>query len=162
MLAVYLLQRVMGLLFPGANIPQQSLGQIASGMFKMKEGGDVKVRQAAGGERVRGNLNRDTQAYQLMDGEYVLRRSAAQAIGYDKLDELNAMGNRTVANSPMQTAKPLNENKAKGGDMNIYLVDERSQAGPLGPNDVLAVISDDIARGGTTKKLIKSVAQGTL
>lgn len=162
MLAVYMLQRLMGFLFPGANIPQQSLGQIAGGMFGMREGGQVKVRHAAQGERVRGNLNRDSQPYELMDGEYVLRRSAAQSIGYDKLDEMNAMGNRTVAQSPMKDTTPLANKKGEGGDMNIYLVDERSQAGPMGPKDVLAIIGDDISRGGTTKKLIKSVAQGAM
>lgn len=154
MLAVQVLQTALGWfgfgISGGASLPS---------LIKLKEGSRGGVRNAAMGERVQGNLNRDSVPYQLMDGEYVLRRSAAQAIGYDNLDKMNSMGNRTTASSGhhgvMQQNKP-----SPAGDMNIYLVDERSQVGNLGPGDVLAIVTDDIARGGATKKLIKSVQMG--
>lgn len=152
MLAVYLLQKALGWVNStfGLNLPIPS-----------KEGGAVK--NAAEGDYVQGNLNRDSKRYNLMPGEYVLRRSAVQAIGVDELDRLNAMGNRVVSTSEHQGAAAQPQSKAgKGGDMNIYLVDERTQPSQMGPNDVLAIVNDDIARGGTTKKLIKTVQAGNM
>jgi TP901 family phage tail tape measure protein len=160
MLAVYMVQRLLGMLMPGAGIPQQSFGQIAGGMFgAKKEGG--KINYAAAGEKVEGNISRDSKPYMLMPGEYVLRKSAAQAVGYDTLDEMNAMGNRAFASSGHKDVAAPAEKKLDR-TMNLYLVDERSQATGSGPQDIIAVISDDISRGGTVKKLIKSVSLGQM
>ena len=147
MLTVYLLQKAMGWL---SGVSPQ-LGQLASAVLGMNEGG-----------RVPGQMNRDSVPVMLRPDEYVLRSSAAQAIGYDKLDEINAMGNRTVAKSEHHGAANQNQAPTGGGEMNIYLLDQRSQAPSMGPQDVLAVISDDITRGGTTKRLIKSVNMGAI
>ncbi|MCG7628989.1 phage tail tape measure protein [Epibacterium sp. MM17-32] len=159
MLAVMILQKALGWL--GSTIGGDfgsSLTEIAAGL---REGG--QVRNAAQGEYVQGNLNRDSRRYNLMPGEYVLRRSAVQAIGVDELDRLNAMGNTVAQTSGHQGAasQPSKPSPASR-DMNIYLVDERSQAGSLGPRDILAIVNDDIARGGTTKKLIKTVQMGDM
>lgn len=159
MMAVYYLQKLLGWLGPiiGGDFGS-FLTSYASGMAM---GGDVK--KAATGTYVDGNLNRDSQRYDLMPGEYVLRRSAVQAIGVDQLDQINAMGNTQV-----QKANNLNgrgsqaTGPAAPREMNLYLVDDRSKAGALGPNDIIAVINDDIARGGSTKKLIKSVQMGAV
>jgi hypothetical protein len=75
---------------------------------------------------------------------------------------MNAMGNNAVSQAPHRgVAAPKAAAKEKA-ITNIYLVDERSQAGGIGPDDIIAVINDDIARGGTTKKLIKSVSSGAM
>jgi len=160
MMALWVLQKLIGFAFPGAQ-KSGSFGALARSSVGLREGGDVK--KAADGTHVKGNLNRDSQRYDLMPGEYVLRRSAVQAIGVDQLDSLNALGNRTVQSAGHQgAASNQQKTSAPGRDMNIYLVDERSQATGLGPSDVIAVISDDISRGGTTKKLIKSVQIGAV
>lgn len=159
MLAVYLLQKALG--WAGKLIGGDFGAELTDMAANLKEGGQVK--NAAAGEYVKGNLNRDSQRYNLMPGEYVLRRSAVQAIGVDELDRLNAMGNTVASNSQHHGAAPSQSQKpGRRGDMNIYLIDERSQAGAVGPNDILAVVNDDIAKGGTTKKLIKSVQMGNM
>jgi TP901 family phage tail tape measure protein len=159
MLAVAILQKALGWL--GGAIG----GDVGAGLTELatnlREGGAVK--NAAMGEHVRGNLNRDSQRYNLMPGEYVLRRSAVQAVGVKELDRLNSMGNNIVsAGSHQGAANQTNQKTPTGSTMNIYLVDERSQAGQMGPMDVLAIVNDDISKGGTTKKLIKSVQTGSM
>jgi TP901 family phage tail tape measure protein len=153
MLAVQLLQKALGWINNtfGLALP-----------IPAKDGGAVK--SAAAGDYVKGNLSRDSQNYKLMPGEYVLRKSAVQAIGKENLDQANAMGNRAVATSnhtgTMAPASNSTQLPGQENTTNIYLVDERSQAGQMGPNDVIAIISDDMARGGATKKLIKSIQTG--
>ena len=128
----------------------------------MRHGGEVRqgntghIRAFALG----GSPNRDSRVIRAQPGEYVLRKSAVDAIGRDELDRINARGNAVVSTSrprPMeQKSEPTEQT------INFYLVDERSQAGSMGPQDILAVVNDDIARGGTTKKLIKSIQVGAL
>lgn len=159
MLTVYILQKALG--WAGKMIGGNFGAELTSMAGNLREGG--RVRKATAGTYVQGNLNRDSQRYDLMPGEYVLRRSAVQAIGVDELDRLNAMGNTVAATSQHYgTASGQNNTPASGSDVNIYLVDERSKAPTLGPSDVLAIISDDIARGGSTKKLIKTVQMGAI
>ena len=43
--------------------------------------------------------------------------------------------------------------------VNVYLLPKESKP-TLGPKDVLLTVQDDIARGGTTKQLIKQIALG--
>jgi len=56
----------------------------------------------------------------------------------------------------------VNDNRPSGGTAvtNVYAVFERDKVPPLGPNDVLAIVGDDIATRGSTHKHIKSVIQG--
>jgi hypothetical protein len=101
---------------------------------------------------------RDNVLINAAPGEYLLRQSAVNAIGKDNLDQINAMGNRTVSKSaaqmpPMMVAPPAQNTT------NVWLVDEQ-QAPPLGPNDVIAIITRDGMTGGSIKKLIKSVTTG--
>ncbi|MDB2579670.1 hypothetical protein N9Y00_11750, partial [Tateyamaria sp.] len=159
MLAVAILQKALGWL--GGAIGGDVGANLTELATNLREGGAVK--NAAMGEHVRGNLNRDSQRYNLMPGEYVLRRSAVQAVGVKELDRLNSMGNNIVsAGSHQGAANQTNQKTPTGSTMNIYLVDERSQAGQMGPMDVLAIVNDDISKGGTTKKLIKSVQTGSM
>jgi TP901 family phage tail tape measure protein len=159
MLAVYLMQKLMGWLFPGMSMGGAAGGSSFS-FLGAREGG--RARQAAAGEKVNGTLNRDSIPYNLMDGEYVLRRSAAQAIGYDELDKINAMGNNTTAGASHHGAANSNKTPTPSRPQNIYLVDDRSKVGNLGPDDILAVVGDDIARGGSTKNLIRAVQTGAV
>lgn len=145
MIAMYVMQQLIGMVFPTAG-PPGSMSNIARTAAGLKEGGEVG-----------GTTNRDSEAYMLMPGEYVLRRSAVQAVGVDYLDQLNAIGNRRMATGGhIGAAKP----KGVGGEQNIWLVDERSKAPIPGPNDIIAVVSDDMMRNGVTKRLIKGIAGG--
>ncbi len=159
MLTVMILKKALGWMGFGADSGVGEAFNAATGVSLAREG--TVVKKAASGTIVKGNLNRDSQLYSLMPGEGVLTRSAVQAIGEDEVHRLNAMGNNVVqASSHQGAANQSSKPSPTSRDMNIYLVDERSQAGSLGPNDILAIVNDDIARGGTTKKLIKTVQMG--
>ena len=155
MIAVYIMQKLIGMVFPGAQAPG-SIGAIAqqvAGITKMTGGA---VRKAGGGA-VEGNVARDSQLHNLMPGEYVLRKSAVDAIGLDELDKMNAMGNRAMAGGGHVGV--MDQKKGPIGQTNVYVVSPDQQPIP-GPSDIIAIINDDIARGGSTKKLIKTVAMG--
>jgi TP901 family phage tail tape measure protein len=110
-----------------------------------------------------GEPNRDSVLTMTQPGEYVMRKSAVDAIGVDTLSQMNAQGNSTVSESQQQaTTEEETKEDSQGSTINFYLVDERSQTGSLSSNDVLAIVNDDLARGGTTKKLIKSIQTGNL
>ena len=153
MLAVYAMQKLIGMVFPGAQAPG-SFGAFAQSWAGMQMGG--VVRKADGGH-VKGNLPRDSKLHLLMPDEYVLRKSAVQAIGVDKLDQLNALGNRKMASGGHVGAAA--QRPSSLGLTNVYVVSPEQKPVP-GPNDIIAIIGDDIARGGPTKKLIKSVSMG--
>lgn len=160
MLTVYVLQKALGWMGFGGGTPIGDLFTAATGVG-FKEGGPVK-KYARGG-RVQGNLQRDSVSAELMPEEYVLRASAAKAIGHDNLDKINAMGNRATASSVHRgIAREDPKRASEPGTMNLYLLDERSQVPALGPMDILTVVTDDMARGGATKKLIKSIQMGAV
>lgn len=116
-----------------------------------------RARPAAAGRFVEGNVRRDGELHSLMPGEYVLRASAVQAIGKENLDQMNALGNTVLSKS----GRPEMPKPKSGGDgtVNVWVVPPETKPN-MGANDIIAIISDDISRNGTTKKLIKSVQMG--
>lgn len=118
-----------------------------------------QMRRMAGGGRVVGGFpGRDSVPALLDPGEYVLRRSAVQLVGRDFLDGLNNNGNRVVQTSaPPTMPQPKPEKKEP---TNFWIVTP-DQVPPPSEKDIITIISNDIARGGTTKKLIKQVTMGT-
>ena len=112
------------------------------------------IRAAAGYS----NQNRDSVPILARPGEYLLRNQAVDMIGRQNLDMINAMGNRTISASAPQTGAGL----GTGGGMsavNVYVVSPDQKPG-LTKNDVLVTITDDLQRGGPTKKLVKSIIMG--
>jgi hypothetical protein len=97
-------------LMGGGGGPDPSL----DGLYK--DGGFVR---AATGKAVRG---RDSVPILAMPGEFVLRKSAVDAIGADNLQSLNANGNRAISGQnavkPVTVAAPQQEQRP----MNIYVV----------------------------------------
>lgn len=148
MMAMYIMKKILGLF--GMTLTGGSAMEIVPTMT----GG--AVRKAAGG-KVTGNLARDSKLHMLMPGEYVLRKKAVDMIGVDTLNAMNAMGNRAMATGGHVGV--ANQKKGPLGQTNVYVVAPEQQPVP-GPQDIIAVINDDIARGGSTKKLIKTVAMG--
>ncbi len=104
-------------------------------------------------------LGRDSQLVYAQPGEYVMRRSAVSLIGKENLDQLNAMGNRQIANTQGALSGMTSQGVATPQITNVYVV-APEQKPSLTANDVLVTISNDILKGGTTKKLIKSVVSG--
>ena len=82
-------------------------------------------------------------------GSASLSGSAASMVSLGEFDS-------TVSNIATKTPSMP---KKKPDEVNVYVVSPE-QRPSLGPKDVLMVISEDIATGGTTKKLIKQVMVG--
>lgn len=118
------------------------------------------MAKMAGGGLVKGSLPRDSVPALLMPDEYVLRSAAVQAIGVDNLDRINKQGNRRLSSGGGAIAGVAKPGAGIGGQpLNIWMAPPDARPIP-GPNDIIAIISDDMARGGPTKRLIKSISQG--
>ena len=166
MLAVKMMQSALGglnSLIPGLDLPIPGLGKQAGGVI-----GERSPTMVRGGYRrmaMGGSPNRDSTHILAQPGEYLLRKSAVDMVGKDTLDQLNAMGNRTVAGSTLnQTVsdrKANNGGSTLGTPTNIYVVSPDRKP-EMSPNDVVVTIADDIVRGGSVKRLIKSVVNGAI
>lgn len=117
--------------------------------------GEIQVTNLAQGGIVRGNLARDSVRTNLMPGEAVLTRSAVSMLGEDTVNSLNQQGNRVASQSAPAAPQAANTNYAPT-EQNIYIVDQRSQIPSLGEKDVVMIVSDNINRGGTIKKAVRS------
>lgn len=106
------------------------------------------------------DIGRDSVNAKLRPGEFVMRKTAVDAIGADFLAGMNARGAAALAplNQIPQAPQPQ---AASPVNTNVWVVSPDQQPA-MGPNDVLAVVSKDIATGGSIKKLIKQVAHGTV
>ena len=155
-----------GVLFPGA--PQAGLlGDVTNtmaanpGIFwrggQVGSGGSGTIRGYYGGGQVAGGLpTRDSTLINAAQGEYIIRRPAAQSIGKGFLDAINARG----AHALKDAGPTMNIMAAQQqAPVNVYVVAPEEKPS-MGPNDVLATFSNDVLKGGVTKKLIKQVAAG--
>lgn len=118
-------------------------------------------RFASGGTVMGGTPGRDSVPAMLMPGEFVLKRSAVDALGVDFLQDLNQQGNAVVSTSQNQMSKGPQLGGSGGGVVNVWIV-SKDQQPPPGPRDIIAVVTDDISRGGQVKKLIKQVQTGAV
>jgi hypothetical protein len=118
----------------------------------------------------------------VMPGEYAINRDSARAFGVNNLKHLNWMGNTYDGGLMAAGGSLMDELSSRMGHdthsatdpfgnrlkspkdkknhvTNVWITtpEERPQ---LGPNDVIAVITNDMLRNGATKKLVKSIAAG--
>lgn len=115
------------------------------------------IRGAAVGEAVTTGIpNRDSSLRRVMPGEFILRQSAAKAVGKDALEALNNQGNRKMS---LNNANDNNQQNQGNGTVNVWVVSQ-DQVPPPGPNDIIATVADNISRRGTLKQLIRSVQMG--
>lgn len=128
------------------------------------EGGPVTVGRYGGGSTLlnggrinRGNHLRDSALYNLAEGEYVIRNKSVRDLGLPFMDAINKHG-RAGLDKVAGRAGFFNMQMPRQ-ETNVYVVQEK-QAPPMGPNDVLVTVHNDIMENGPTKRLIKQVAQG--
>jgi len=108
-----------------------------------------------GGSISSGLPTRDSTLINAAQGEYVIRRPAAQSIGKGFLDAINARGAHALKDAGPQ----MNIMQASAAPpVNVYVVAPEEKP-TMGPNDVLATFSNDVLKGGVTKKLIQQVAR---
>lgn len=132
---------------------------VGGGLISASTGGYIvgagQLQHFANGGPVRGGVQgRDSVPAMVMPGEFVMKRTAVDAVGTDYLHSLNAATNSVVSSSAPKAAAQQQE----GGTVNVWVVTPDQKPNGMGPKDVVAVISDDISRGGSIKKLIKQVA----
>lgn len=128
----------------------------ATGGYINMAGRIERVRQYAGGGPVRGGVEgRDSVPAVLMPGEFVLKKQAVDAVGTDYLHSLNMASKDVVSSSGGK--KPESREQGEPSVVNVWVVSPDEKPNTLGPRDVVAIISDDISRGGSVKKLIKQV-----
>lgn len=150
----------------GLNLFLQSMG------FGGEEGPTNLLSQIKGGGKAQGGLvtgpikNRDSVLTSLMPGEYVLKKSAVDTLGRDYLDNLNNNSSGVVQEATAKVDSALsvgnNNESSKGtGVVNVYVVGQNQQQA-MTPNDVLVTISNDMLKGGQTKRLVKQIAMGSL
>ncbi len=120
----------------------------------MREGGFIR---AAAGYGVPG---RDSVPILAMPGEYVLRKSAVDAIGKRNLDQINADGNRmlTRGDRPQRVA---NDNAGEMQPVNIYVVSPDRKPG-MSRNDIIVEVQENMVNKGPIYKLVRAAAQGAL
>lgn len=164
-------QQFMGFLLNGLGSAFGGSGEVNLGMGAPKQvtvstGGLITptgVKHFARGGEVRGtNIGRDSVPALLQPNEYVIQRSAVQALGTPFLQQLNNIttGSLKQGASALGTAKPMVQNVMKASPpVNVYVVSPEQQR-QMGQEDVVVALQDDILRGGTTKKLIKAVISG--
>jgi len=120
-----------------------------------------KDSKATGGYVSRGVPNRDSVSTKLMPGEYVLKKSAVDALGTNFLNDLNNNAAQTLAGTAASLVSPETDNSGSSEPavVNVWVVSKEEEA-QMGPNDVIATIGKDIMTGGQTRRLIQSVVAG--
>lgn len=144
----------------GGGSPLFAAGSVATGLatggFITPSGQIERVRKFAIGGTVNGGVQgRDSVPAMLMPGEFVMRKKAVESVGTDYLHSLNTAGNNVVSSGSPKAAS--SDSKSEGSVVNVWVVTPDQKPGSMGPKDIIAVVSDDIARGGSVKKLIKQV-----
>ena len=166
-------QQFMGFLLNGLGNFFGGSGEINLGMDAPKQitvstGGLITtsgVKHFARGGEVGGtNIGRDSVAALLQPNEYVVQRSAVQALGTDFMQNLNNVttGSLKQGAANLGGSKPMVQNVMKSSPpVNVYVVSPEQQR-QMGQEDVVVALQHDILRGGTTKKLIKAVITGEI
>lgn len=155
-IAKALANQIIMSLFGGGGMGGDLLGGLF-GVVGKATGGEIR---AANGRSVSSPF-RDGGNYKLMDGEYVMRQSAVSAIGVDKLDFLNNLGNRRLSEGALG-ARPVRDDKPnQSGHVNVWVVSP-DQVPASSPTDIIATVADDIARRGTLKRMIQQVQMGAI
>ncbi|WCD44159.1 putative tail protein [Xylophilus phage Lumi] len=107
------------------------------------------VRMADGGTVVGGTPNKDSVPTLLMPDEFVVQKSAVNAVGTDFLHSLNSQTASTITSSAAKTRGAAASTTQSGpqGDFNVYLVTEGSQP-TMGPNDVIVLVTQNLVNKG--------------
>jgi TP901 family phage tail tape measure protein len=142
----------------GALAGQGSGSPVGTNSVLAPVGTNSVLRRASGGPVSGTGIGRDSVPAMLTPNEYVLRPSAASALGKPFLDRLNATTTGSLKQLEEKAAAPQ-INVVQSPPTNVWVVspDQKQQ---MSPQDVVVTISDDISRNGSIKRLIKQVISG--
>jgi TP901 family phage tail tape measure protein len=134
----------------GAGAGVDGFGALGLGNAGYRSGGPI--RMAGGG----GVPTRDSVNILGMPGEYMVQKSAVDAVGMDYMNRLNSIaGPRRPTNTPAN----MNQQPPQQQLVNVYVVSP-DQVPPPSPRDIVAHVATDLAQGGVTKRLVKQIANG--
>jgi TP901 family phage tail tape measure protein len=156
-LAMAALKSIIGAFLPGFG----SVGAGASSLSSIAPQAGGTVVAAEGGLVTGGIKGKDSVPVMTMPGEYILKKSAVDALGAGFVADLNS--NTTGAIDRSGAGSNFSGKKASKdtGTMNVWVV--MPEAAPqMGARDVVAIISNDMMTNGTTKKLVTSIATGQM
>lgn len=119
---------------------------------------------AGGGEITAGRKTRDSALIKAAKGEFIVRSEAVDAVGLDTMKSINNLNRNSVKNSNVlqSTAKEVRPLFAPQLTSSVYLLDKTTPPPSMGPNEVLAVVTDDMLRHGQTRTLVKQIVTGQL
>lgn len=148
-----ILGSVFGSMFGSPQVYSSPIGPTQPSTFNgLNKGGYVTAAQ---GKSIK---TRDAIPVIARDGEYVLRNSAVDMIGKDNLDRLNSMGNNRISASLTANQNSAMPQSREPVVTNVYVVSPEKKP-TLTKGDILVTINDNLARGGETAQLIKSIVR---
>lgn len=114
------------------------------------------VFAASGGSLSGGIAGRDSIPVMAMPGEYMVKKTAVDAVGVDFMNSLN----NTTANSISASAPSTSSGKKDPEVTNIWVVTP-DQKPPMGPKDIELILEDKLSQGKSSlKTLVRSIAMG--
>lgn len=161
------METAVGMYFGSPQVYDSAIGPTqtanSQGLFMLSNGGFIPKLRAAAGKLVRGGIQgRDSVPAMVMPGEYILKKSAVDALGTNFLNDLNNNAAQTLAGTAasLVTQNPWEESStSEPAVVNVWVVSKEEEA-QMGPNDIIATIGKDIMTGGQTRRLIQSVVAG--
>lgn len=161
------METAVGMYFGSPQVYDSAIGPTqtanSQGLFMLSNGGFIPKLRAAAGKLVRGGIQgRDSVPAMVMPGEYILKKSAVDALGTNFLNDLNSNAAQTLAGTAASLAvqNPWEESSdSEPAVVNVWVVSKEEEA-QMGPNDIIATIGKDIMTGGQTRRLIQSVVAG--
>lgn len=120
--------------------------------------GSLLDGKAGGGLVVGGIPGKDSVPTMLMPDEYVLRKSAVDAIGVDTLNQLNSTGNLMVKKASSSAASGSARAPSSGPQaLNLWMVSP-DQVPPPSESDIIMTVAKNISSKGVVRQLIRTVA----
>lgn len=116
---------------------------------------------SSGGAVTGGTPGRDSVPLVAMPGEFVLQKSAVDALGMDFVSGLNQQTEGTIGKAAASTPSKSSA-KASNEVTNIWVVTP-DQKPSMGPRDVLITVADSLnQQGSPIKTLVKQIASGNM
>lgn len=135
-------------------------GGLLDGLFSIFKGGMYlggPIRMAGGGRVPGGDAalrDRDSKLILAQPGEFLLRKSAVDAIGADTLGQVNALGGKMAARAPAMSV-PRGGSSAQA-NTSVYVV-APDQVPPPGQDQIVHYVADNMNRGGALAQLVKQI-----
>lgn len=148
----------------GGTVSDSKNSKMVGGFARRAAGGPSSIAAMRGFiPAAAGMPGRDSVPILAMPGEFVLRKSAVDAIGADNLDRINANGNRMLSSESAgvsgaaKAMAPQNDNQP----LNVYVVSP-DRVPPTSKTDIVIAIQEDMVNKGPVYKMVRAANKGML